>query len=644
MKYYCKSDNVTEVFAGAELAKYAKAISGMPLIKTQNLKETQFLLGCFSELGEYIGNELKDDYWEDSILLKSINGQLIISGSNPRSVLFAVYDYLERLGCRWLEPGPDGDLLPRNMDLKIQGFDVLEKADYQYRGLSAFPRDVEFAKMLIDWMPKKKYNLYFLEGYPEERPGDMWSIVNGEHPLQHTELILALKEKTWKERLKIINAQNSVVEEARKRGFLIERYGHGWNYGIQEHYASIKKISIEQAYKEIRAKGQVEKHADTGGIWFQICMSKPGIRDLYIEHITDYLNKHKDEIDIAAIWLGDGYDNSCQCRTCIQKPFSDWYLEILSEVARQMKNSAPNLKLEGLIYLETLEPPSKRFFDGLDNVVFNFAPWGRCYMHPLNSSICHYPDWKPDYRNNKSHDSKRFFHPLNADYYEAYSGWRKKISNPCYLFDYYSLFPGPDRGFLGYNAKNIARDIKDCKKLEFEGCVSCQNATPDFPVNLITETVGQILWDRSKNPDLIRKELIDGLFGDLSAVVVKHFNKMYEILTKVDTHKNLFFTEDLAVIQKIVKGLEKRQKDFEKEFQIGSLSQPVKKRVLQLKFTLLIVYLQFREALARRNLYKDETIGLFKDFIKFIEGNRENIAFRNIDGEIKRIESILSSL
>jgi len=319
-------------------------------------------------------------------------------------------------------------------------------------------------------------------------------------------------------------------------------------------------------------------------------------------------------------------------------------LEILRDVATEMRNTAPKLKIEGIIYLETLEPPTRRFLDGLDNVVVNFAPWNRCYVHALDDKSCCYHNWKPDYRKNKSHDNEKNYHPLNADYYEAYQGWRKTMSNICYFFEYFVLYPGPDRSFLTYNCSNLIRDIKEYKRLGFDGCISCQNATPDFPLNLVTETVGQVLWDCSINSDLVRDNLVKNLFGEFASPVLKHLNEMYKILTKVDVHKNLFITESVEVIQEIVRRLEERIQEFDDVFPVINLNGSIKSRVIQMRIAMIIVYLQYREALAKHKLQKTKTCALIKEFIDFLEKNRQHITFRNIDEEIKRLDTIKKSL
>ena len=44
--------------------------------------------------------------FQDSFSLKSRDGKLYITGSNPRSVLFGVYEYLKKHGFAFLYPAP----------------------------------------------------------------------------------------------------------------------------------------------------------------------------------------------------------------------------------------------------------------------------------------------------------------------------------------------------------------------------------------------------------------------------------------------------------------------------------------------------------------------------------------------------------
>jgi hypothetical protein len=69
-------------------------------------------------------------------------------------------------------------------------------------------------------MPEKKYNLYFLEGYPALATSGPLLMESIRYNIRN--LFFSLK-KTWEERLKIINAQNSVVEEARESGLKLKK-------------------------------------------------------------------------------------------------------------------------------------------------------------------------------------------------------------------------------------------------------------------------------------------------------------------------------------------------------------------------------------------------------------------------------------
>ena len=121
---------------------------------------------------------------------------------------------------------------------------------------------------IINWMPKLKYNIFFLEGYPAECPGDQWTKqADGTRPLQHVEYCCKGRERN------ILDDFNRRREEAvalaRARGLLIERYGHGWAAGIEERYAELQGISRIEAVKRLQTKGNVNRRADVSGMWSQ---------------------------------------------------------------------------------------------------------------------------------------------------------------------------------------------------------------------------------------------------------------------------------------------------------------------------------------------------------------------------------------
>ena len=549
MKYFiCASKNNTVDYAVSELKKYLEKIAGIELVQAENPADADYIIGS---------DELAYSKWDDAIMLRSRGEQLIITGSNPRSILFAVYDYLQELGCRW--PNPATEILPANISLYLKNWNKVEYASSRYRGLSPFQPETsdlieKHTRELINWMPKAKYNVFFMEGFPVECPGGEW-FEDGEHPFQHIEHIC--KGWTWKERVAFLEEREEMIELARSRGMLIERYGHGWASGIIEHYAIKNGMSKSECRSFLRAKLSSDIHNELdSSMWFQFCMTAPGLKEMYIEHVVDYLKKHHHEVDIAAFWLGDGYDNACQCSECLKKPFSEWFMEILDAVARQVKEFAPELRLEGLVYFMTLEPPQSKWLKGLDNVDFIIAPWNRCYRHALDDRDCKFADWKPDFRHNASHDLKKSLRPLNNDLRESIWGWKEKIENfSCRMFEYFCLHCAPGRHRLAYDASDLARDIRGVKRLGIDGCVSCEPVSfMDAPFFLMHNVSAALMWNRDANIEQLRKELAGAELGaanEVNRILMKwneHGKTAPEVISQMITELRSVINNPLSII------------------------------------------------------------------------------------------------
>lgn len=96
---------------------------------------------------------------------------LVLAGGSGRSTLYAVYDFFHRRADA--EYFWDGDILPKRTSIDVAGLDVTEKPRFEYRGLRYFAHrglhrfqaehwDLEDWKREIDWLVKKRFNLFML--------------------------------------------------------------------------------------------------------------------------------------------------------------------------------------------------------------------------------------------------------------------------------------------------------------------------------------------------------------------------------------------------------------------------------------------------------------------------------------------------
>jgi hypothetical protein len=64
-----------------------------------------------------------------------------LAGATPTATLYAVYDLLEQLGCRWFMPGEIGESVPRLNTVQLEATSRVEIPDFRGRVLQALPKD-----------------------------------------------------------------------------------------------------------------------------------------------------------------------------------------------------------------------------------------------------------------------------------------------------------------------------------------------------------------------------------------------------------------------------------------------------------------------------------------------------------------------
>ncbi|MBI2422716.1 MAG: DUF4838 domain-containing protein [Candidatus Hydrogenedentes bacterium] len=130
--------------AAQELQSCLERISGVRLeivSKADTAGGARILIGpgpAVKELGIDIPSGFTLQMNEEGFVLRATDTTLVLAGneSGPyRGTIFAVYAFLESLGCRWYFPGPWGEVLPTLDTISVEPVDRVERPDFRFRNI-----------------------------------------------------------------------------------------------------------------------------------------------------------------------------------------------------------------------------------------------------------------------------------------------------------------------------------------------------------------------------------------------------------------------------------------------------------------------------------------------------------------------------
>lgn len=113
-----------EVLAVSELVEFIEKISGaeLPVVRPAAGAALpdgkRILLGTELARAAGLGDEI-DALEPHGFLIRTRPDHLIIAGRTARGTLYGVYELLEQLGCRWIMPGPFGEIIPQQETLTV---------------------------------------------------------------------------------------------------------------------------------------------------------------------------------------------------------------------------------------------------------------------------------------------------------------------------------------------------------------------------------------------------------------------------------------------------------------------------------------------------------------------------------------------
>jgi hypothetical protein len=145
--------------------------------------------------------------FEEEAFRIETKGNLIVIGGNSdgpyQGTLYAAYDFLERLGCRWYFPGEWGEVVPEKKTVTVPDLKVESRPDFALRNVSIggwVPSTPAERAQYLEWAVKIKWSEYGGAGdqfYPNVGDGFLAFLVNpNDHFPDHPEYYAQNKDGT----------------------------------------------------------------------------------------------------------------------------------------------------------------------------------------------------------------------------------------------------------------------------------------------------------------------------------------------------------------------------------------------------------------------------------------------------------------
>ena len=537
----------TVLFAAEELKRYLHMM--MPnagnIILKNNAKEG-ICLGLLSKFGlpyDNINPEFDDIL---DIDVQIVNGvpQGIISGSNPRSVLAAVYRYLHENGCRWPRPGVDGELIPLK-DITTVKYRHL--ASYRHRGL-CIEGAVSYQNMMenIDWAPKVGYNAYMFEF--------MFPYAFFENWYDHRQNRVLIPERVSPDD---VHQRCAWLEsEITKRGMEYHSVGHAWTcepFGIPGLSWGVSPKSIPEDKKEFFAEIDGKREFYQGKpLNTNLCYSNPETRKKVVDFCADYAERNS-HINYLHFWLADDSNNHCECAKCINEVPADQYLTLLNEIDAEFTRREIRMRIVFIVFVDLLWPPKKIKFNNPDRFSLLFAPITRIYSRSYETEP--YQGQLPEYKRNQ------LIFPKSTTENIAYlREWQKIFNGDSFCYEYYFWRPQvSDPGYYDI-ARTILEDIKALKKLGLNGIVSDQSQRVFIPTGFPMYVMGQGLYDSDVSLDTLAMDFFAtyGNDGELCKNYMTELSYLFDLkylraegINKNDSGQSVYVSKEAA--QKLMK-------------------------------------------------------------------------------------------
>lgn len=506
-------------YSARELAKYLTLVTGKDCFqiveKSSYDKALQGIwLGSDDQIG--VNFEVQDKTLDDGIAIAMVKGNGFIAGTNERSILIGVYRFLTELGCRWLRPCKDGEVLIHKA-LEDMNVELKEIASLRHRGVVIEGSNTyDNVKDMIEWLPKLGYNSYFIQFMHAYSFFKQWYI-HAENPLKQKEFFDDEMAEEFTEGL---------VKEIKKRGLIYHAVGHGWTceaIGVPGRGWDAEKIALTDEQRECLAliNGKREFYGNVP-LNTNLCYSSPKVQEAFTDGIVNYAKTHK-EADMIHVWVADAFNNHCECERCKTLTPTDWYVQILNLLDEKLTAEGLDNKIAFLLYFELLWTPIKEKLHHPERFVMMFAPISRTFTKSFEDVEEVQEELKPFALN------KITLPHTITNYLKILKEWQACFDGDSFDFDYH--LGRSHYGDAGYYeiSRIISKDVKNLRNLGLNGLLSCQQQRTFFPTALPNYVMGRTLWNVEAEFEEVARDYFKYAFGEGWELVKEYLMQVSDI-------------------------------------------------------------------------------------------------------------------
>ncbi len=505
-----KKPTVTEKFAAEELCRYILRITGekAPVLSKPTRNCFRFVVGNSGEPERRMMNLGEDDYF-----IRCDERKLIISGGGNRGTIYAIYDFLERLGCRWYYPDDSEEVIPllsRDEVIKIaESLDVVEKADFSYRIYQYQTHDVgapcsaeareafDTLADRIDWLCKNRFNIFQFG-------------LDGKNSYEH-----------W-------NAYRKNLGELNKRGMIPGISGHSYFLFLPDSVF----LKHEDWWPERDGKRQKAG---------QFCTRNNEVVSYYLNNIKQFLRENS-QIKYFTVWPADTY-GWCNCNLCgNDSTVADRYLELSNKLSEQVRKEFPDILFNHFAYGSHLEAPEYEVPP--EDMFVTVCTWGRDFSEPFTGMSAK-NGWEGNY--------------YKDDFRNEFDSWRRiteKTGSPMLFHEKYLRHLG--FGFLPLPFKILEEDFRYFKECGIDGFELPMGFMGVRTKAFNLYCVARLMWDSDTHVTDLESDYFNHFYGRCGMLMKAAYEDVAE------AQPNLKYFTELQKLEKDISPVEKyRSQDLD---------------------------------------------------------------------------------